>query len=398
MFLGQTGQEFPDLGLGHIHGAHSSENLAKIKAFDCQKGQGRQHSYPMGKRLGILTSGGDCAGLNAVLRGAVLAAHHLHGWEVWGIEQGTHGLLVDPPEVRLLTPKDCDSRMLRQGGTILGTTNKGNPFAYPMEEGRLVDRSEEIIARWRKLGLDALIGVGGDGSLAILRKLTQQGGIPFIGIPKTIDNDLGHTEFAVGHSTAVEVATAALDNLQPTAASHGRLMILEVMGRDAGHIALSAGIAGGADAILIPEIPVTLECLAKGLARLKERGFALIVVAEACRPLDLGDLPAGPGRIGASLVEALGQKTGWEARAVVLGHLQRGGQPGALDRIIGQLFGVKAVELAAQGQFDRMVAWSGRTVISVPLADAIARYHAVEPHGHLVQMARGLGILFGDEV
>ncbi len=190
------------------------------------------------KRIGILTSGGDCSGLNAVIRAVVNCAVDTYGWEVLGIRQATLGLMTRPP--------------LTAGGTMLGTTNKGDPFAFPMADGSVSDRSEEIIAGYHELGLDALIGIGGDGSLAILRRLAQQGGINLVGIPKTIDNDIGVTEHAIGFDTAVNIATEALDRLHFTAASHSRVMILEVMGRDAGHIAISAGIAGGANVILIP--------------------------------------------------------------------------------------------------------------------------------------------------
>ncbi|MEX2409157.1 MAG: 6-phosphofructokinase, partial [Rhodovibrionaceae bacterium] len=184
----------------------------------------------MTKRLGILTSGGDCAGLNAVLRAVVLRAHHGYGWQVLGIHQGTAGLLARPARAEALAPEIFSGQVLRQAGTILGTTNKGDPFAYAMPDGDLRDRSEEAIEGYRQLELDALIGVGGDGSMAILRRLAQQGGLNFVGIPKTIDNDLGHTEVAIGHATALGVATDALDHLQPTAASHSRVMVLEVMG------------------------------------------------------------------------------------------------------------------------------------------------------------------------
>ncbi len=207
----------------------------------------------MPKRIGILTSGGDCAGLNAVLRAVTLRAIQGYGWEVYGISHGTQGLLRRPIDYQKLELKSFEGSILRLGGTILGTTNKGNPIAYPMEDGTLKDRSAEFAEGCQMLGLEAMIGVGGDGSLHILRKLMEKSKIPFVAIPKTIDNDLGITERSIGFTTAVDVATEALDRLQPTAASHDRVMILEVMGRDAGHIALAAGIAGGADIIIIPE-------------------------------------------------------------------------------------------------------------------------------------------------
>lgn len=213
----------------------------------------------MTKRIGILTSGGDCAGLNAVIRAVTFAAHNQYNWEVIGIKQGTMGLLAKPYQVEKLSPENWPDHLLRVGGTFLGTTNRGNPFEFPMEDGSVKDRSDEIVQAVKDLKLDAVIGIGGDGSLKILSQLFQKAGVNLIGIPKTIDNDIGETENAVGYRTAVDIATDALDCLQPTAASHDRIMILEVMGRDAGHIALSAGIAGGADVILIPEIPYQID-------------------------------------------------------------------------------------------------------------------------------------------
>src|SRR6056297_2237962 len=213
------------------------------------------------KRIGILTSGGDCAGLNAVIR-AVVARAAQFGWTVIGIEQGTVGLLSRPLRYRVLEAEAFSGNILRQGGTILGTTNKGNPFAYPMDDGTTKDRSAEIVGGAKELGLDAIICIGGDGSFAILNKLFKGSGVEIVGIPKTIDNDVGLTEIAVGFDTAVHVATEALDRLQPTAASHARVMVLEVMGRDAGHIALNAGIAGGADVILLPEIGYSVDSVA----------------------------------------------------------------------------------------------------------------------------------------
>lgn len=356
-------------------------------------------------RLGLLTSGGDCAGLNAVLRAVVHRAVEGYGWTVIGIEQGTHGLMERPPRAREMTLDIFDGTLMRQGGTILGTTNKGDPFAYPMDDGTVKDRSDEVIEGFRKLELDALIGVGGDGSQAILRRLAQQGGFGLVTIPKTIDNDVAETEIAVGHDTAVAVVTEALDRLQPTAASHNRVMVLEVMGRDAGHIALVAGIAGGADVILIPEIPWSLECVARQIEKVRERGrnFSLVVVAEAIRT-ESGEsiLQSDPGEkkryggvahyVGKRIVEA----TGSEVRVTVLGHVQRGGSPDARDRLIASAFGVHAVDLVAEGKFDRMVGWRARQVIDVPIEDAIRHPHAVDPEGPVVRTARGLGICLGD--
>ncbi|MEJ0063824.1 MAG: ATP-dependent 6-phosphofructokinase [Alphaproteobacteria bacterium] len=356
------------------------------------------------KRIGILTSGGDCAGLNAVIRAVVLHAATL-GWEVVGILDGTHGLLIDPPGIRPLSVADVDTIMLRLGGTVLGTTNKGDPFAYPMPDGTLKDRSNEIIDGIKKLGIDAVIGIGGDGSLAILRRLAQQGGFSLIGVPKTIDNDLGMTETSIGFDTAVAIATEALDRLQPTAASHDRVMVLEVMGRDAGHIALAAGIAGGADVILIPEIPYDIRKVATHITQLRDQGrnFALMVVSEAVKTVDGGNLTKNfhggqkrLGGIGTYIAEQISEMSNAETRVTTLGHVQRGGQPSAQDRLLASAFGVHAVELLKEGKSDRMVAWQNRKVVDVAITDAIKQYQNVQQDGTLMLTARGLGICFGD--
>jgi ATP-dependent phosphofructokinase / diphosphate-dependent phosphofructokinase len=357
------------------------------------------------KTIGILTSGGDCAGLNAVIRAVVSRAILGYGWRVFGIKQGTQGLLKRPVDYQELDLGVASCNVLRLGGTILGTTNKGDPFDFPMSDGTRKDRSAEIIEGLALLGIDALIGVGGDGSLTILRRLAQQGGINFVGIPKTIDNDVGATEASIGYDTAVAVATEALDRLQPTAASHDRVMILEVMGRDAGHIALAAGIAGGADIILIPEIPYRMDAVAAHIDRVRrsDRNFALVVVAEAVadrtgqtiRRQHLGGATTHGG-IGQILGHAIAELTGAETRVTVLGHVQRGSQPDWDDRILGSAFGVHAVDLIADGKFDRMLTWQNRRVVDVPLADAIARPQLVDLDGSLVRTARGLGICLGD--
>lgn len=356
------------------------------------------------KRIGILTSGGDCAGLNAAIR-AVVHRADLLGWETVGILDGTAGLLRDPPEYRILKPNEFDGNVMRMGGTILGTTNKGNPFAFPMADGSTKDLSGKIIDGFKSLGIDAVIGIGGDGSFAILNKLAAKGKINMVGIPKTIDNDIGMTETSIGFDTAVAVATEALDRLQPTAASHDRVMILEVMGRDAGHIALSAGISGGADVILIPEVKYSVEGVAKKIMQVKESGrnFALIVVSEAVKT------PSGEkfevtyhggekryGGIGQYLSDKIAQTTGFETRVTILGHVQRGSSPTYNDRLLASAFGVKAVDLIKEGKFGRMVAWSNRQVIDVAIEDAIAAYQEVDLNGTLVQTARALGISLGD--
>ncbi len=356
------------------------------------------------RRIGILTSGGDCAGLNAVIRAVVHHATNTYSWNVLGIRQATHGLMARPPQALDLSPDKVDP-YLTAGGTFLGTTNKGNPFAFPMPDGTLRDRSEDIIEGYHSLKLDALIGIGGDGSLAILQKLAQQGNMKLVGIPKTIDNDVGVTEMSIGFDSAVSIATEALDRLHFTAASHSRVMIVEVMGRDAGHIAICAGIAGGADVILIPEIPYTVDGICHAIKKRQEQGknYCLIVVAEAVRTEDGLPITISSefeqcrfGGIGQYLSEQICGRIGAETRVTVLGHTQRGGTPSSLDRLIGATFGVAAVDLIAQEQYDRVVTWQNRQVGSVPISEAIAKYAAVNPQGTLVRTARGLGIYLGD--
>jgi 6-phosphofructokinase 1 len=355
------------------------------------------------KRVGILTSGGDCGGLNAVIRAVVRRARD-YDMEIYGIKGATQGLMNRPVEAELLDIKKV-SGILRYGGTILGTVNKGNPFAYPMPDGSICDRSEEVIEGYHKLGLDALIGIGGDGSLAILRRLAQQGNMNLVAVPKTIDNDLGTTENSIGFNTAVSVAVEALDRLTYTAISHSRVMILEVMGRDAGHIAVSSGIAGGAHVVLIPEIPYSLDEVCDRLMNRALRGFnfSTMVVAEAVKT-PAGESVKYTNSLGQSLYGGIGQylgdqistRTGMESRVTILGHVQRGSTPSPLDRILGAAFGVAAVDLIAEKQYDRMVAWVNREVINVPIAEAIAKYSAVDIHGTLVRTAIGLGTYVGE--
>ena len=354
----------------------------------------------MSKKIAILTSGGDCAGLNAVMSAIVKRASALD-WEVIGLENGTAGLLEEPYAIRTLTPDDFDGFVLRRGGTILGTTNSKNPFKYPMPDGSVKDRSDELIAALKDLEIEAVIGIGGDGSFAILDKLTKQGDISFIGVPKTIDNDLSLTDLSVGFDTAVEVATEALDRLQPTAASHDRVMILEVMGRDAGHIALAAGIAGGADVILLPEIPYTIENVAKKIKAVKDSGrnFALMIVSEAVKTGAGEKVEVAKGRyggIGEYLAPKIADATGFETRVTVLGHVQRGGSPTWNDRFLAQALGVHAVDLVNEGKFGRMVAWQNRAVVDVAIEDAINECRIVRVNGTQVHTARSVGISFGD--
>jgi 6-phosphofructokinase 1 len=357
-------------------------------------------------RLGILTSGGDCAGLNAAIRAVVHRAIYSYGWTVHGIKNGTLGLMNRPIECQELTLDLLSGNLLRMGGTMLGTTNKGDPFAFPMPDGSLKDRSGEFIEGFHMVGLDALIVIGGDGSLKILDKLCKQGGLPMVGIPKTIDNDVHQTEFAIGFSTAVNVVVDALDRLQPTAASHHRVMILEVMGRDAGHIALSGGIAGGADVILIPEIPYSLDGIIRKIEEVRSEGrnHALVVVAEGCKTEGGESLTVAwsgaqsrYGGIGHYLSERISEKTNIETRVTVLGHVQRGGQPSSRDRLLASSFGVHAVDLVAKGKFNRMVAWQDRGVLDVPIAKVVGGARCVDPAGAIVHTARGLGIYVGED-
>ena len=298
----------------------------------------------MVKKIGILTSGGDCGGLNAVVRAATLRAINKYQWKVFGIRDGTLGLLKNPLDVLELTTKHFDGNLMRMGGTFLGTNNKGNAS------------EEKVLEGFKKLELDALIGIGGDGSMKILQKLTQKGGINFVGIPKTIDNDVKDNDLSIGYDTAVDVATNALDMLQPTAASHRRAMILEVMGRDAGHIALNSGIAGGADVILIPEIPYSLKKIADHIDNIRTQGrnHALIVVAEAVKKEDgskatikFVDGQVRLGGIGSYLGDEIYKLTDAETRVTVLGHVHRVAQPTHRDRLIASAFGVYAVDLIA---------------------------------------------------
>jgi len=355
----------------------------------------------MTKRIGILTSGGDCGGLNAAIRAVALRAHHGYGWTTVGLRNGTLGLLERPVDAVELDPDRLDAAVARQGGTFLGSTNRGDPFAFPMPDGGKKDRSGEMVAGLKGLALDGLIGIGGDGSLDILRRLLAPTGLAFIGVPKTIDNDVANTERAVGYSTAVAIATEALDRLQPTGASHERVMVLEVMGRDAGHIAIAAGIAGGADVVLIPEVRWSLERVTGHIAaiRAEVRPSALVVVAEAAGQSDeaidaAADAP--DHGVGEWLAKRLAKATGAEARATVLGHVQRGAMPTAEDRLLASALGVRAVDVLADGKRDRMVAWWNRQVIDVPLEKVVGRSRTVDPGGALIRTARALGICLGD--
>lgn len=353
------------------------------------------------RRLGVLTSGGDCAGLNAVIRAVTVHAIQHYGLQVFGIHDGTLGLMERPLRYRELRLDSLDERALREGGTVLGTTNKGDPFRFPMPDGSFRDRSGDFAEGVRELGLDALIVIGGDGSMRIVSRLCAVAGIGMVGVPKTIDNDVHGTEYAVGFATAINVVVDALDRLQPTAASHHRVMILETMGRDAGHIALNGGIAGGADVILIPELSWTLDGIAGRIREVLAQGrrHALVVVAEGARTEDGRLLTSGAagnyGGIGHHLAEAIAQNTGAETRVTILGHVQRGGTPSPRDRLVASAFGVRAVQLAVEGRFGHMVAWQDRGVTEVPLAQVTVGARAVAADDPMIQAARGLGIYVG---
>lgn len=357
------------------------------------------------KRIGILTSGGDCAGLNAAIRAVVKRAIHGYGVEVIGICDSTDGLLARPIRTVPLTLKVFSGQVLRSGGTMLGTINKGNPFAYVATDGSISDRSDEVVDALEELDLDGLIAIGGDGSLNILHQIMAKAELPFIGIPKTIDNDVPMTDFAIGFHTAVGVVAEALDGLQPTAASHHRVMILETMGRDTGHLALSAGIAGGADVILIPEIPYSIEKIKAKFEDVfleEQRRHALVVCAEAVRPVD-GTVTQSDetgrmlyGGVGHLLGQELRDQTGAETRVTVLGHVQRGGQPSSFDRVLASSFGVHAVDLMMQGESGRMLSWWDGGIRDVPLVDVVGKQRQVNLNGARVRTARGLGICMGD--
>lgn len=361
----------------------------------------------MSKTLAILTGGGDCPGLNAVIRGVVRTAVRRHGWRVIGIEDGFDGLIGDV-RWRELT-LDSVRGILPRGGTILGTSNRGNPFSYPVErhgETRLEDVSDLVLETFLQLQADVLIAVGGDGTLKIAQGLFEKG-LPVVGVPKTIDNDLRATDITFGYRTAVGIVTEALDRLHTTAESHHRIMVVEVMGRDAGWIALESGIAGSADAILIPEIPYSIERLCIALRERRERGsrFSIVVVAEGAHALN-GDKVVqksaeenlGVERLGGvahQVATQLSRSLDMETRVVILGHLQRGGSPSPYDRILATRFGVKAVELIEQEKFGHMVALRGQSVVDVEIASAIAQLNRVDPDGELIATAEALGIMVG---
>ncbi len=360
-------------------------------------------------RIGITTGGGDCPGLNAVIRAAVKTAVGRYGWEVVGIEDGLEGL-VKPNKLVTLSPAAVRD-ILPVGGTILGSTNRGNPFRYPVERDGAIteeDISDDMLERIRQLGIDGMIFVGGDGTQAIAQGFADKG-LNVIGVPKTIDNDLAATDYTFGFDTAVNVAMEALDRLRTTGRSHDRVMVLELMGRHAGWIAAHAGIAGDADVILIPEIPYDPDVVAEFIRHRQRAGIshAIVVVAEGASPRD-GTAEyveeGGAGRVarlggaGDRFVHLLQDRGEFEARVTVLGHIQRGGTPSHFDRVLGTRFGVHAIELANRGAWGRMVCLRGTEVGDVPIPEAIGHLKQVDPLGTLVDAGRAVGICFGDEL
>lgn len=362
------------------------------------------------KKVLVLTGGGDCPGLNAVIRGIAKRARKEKNWEVHGSIEAFNGVLNEPQEIIKLTAKRTAGIHIK-GGTILKTTNKGNPinFPQPQPDGtvKFVDRSDELVKKLKALKFDAVINIGGDGSQRISKTLFDKG-IPIIGVPKTIDNDLSATDVTFGFQTAVQIATDSFDKLVTTAESHHRVMIMEVMGRDAGWIALHTAIAGGAEVCLIPEIPYDIHKIVKriNLRYKKGRGFVNIVIAEGAKPKE-GTITKSAGEKGSEHVRLGGvayqlskqlKEAGCKAeiRETVLGHVQRGGSPLAFDRVLASLFGVKAFELVLEKKFGQMVAFRNNGFESVTLEEATREYHVVHKDAYLVKAAKGLNISFGD--
>jgi len=359
------------------------------------------------KRIGLLTGGGDCPGLNAVIRAVVNTAINEYGWEVLGIEDGFEGL-IQPGKVRPLTLADVRD-ILARGGTILGTTNRADPFHYEVEvdgEVKVFDVSDDVVRHAQVLGIDALVVIGGDGSLRIAHEIMQKG-LKVVGVPKTIDSDLQGTVITFGFDTAVNTAMDALDKLRTTAESHHRVIILEVMGRDAGWIALKAGIAGGAEVILIPEIPYDIEVITGKITRRNQSGskFSIVVVAEGARPAggeaiyqaerEIGGVKR-LGGIGEALAAQLKQRCDVEVRVTVLGHLQRGGSPTAFDRLLASRFGSMAVHIIAEGKLGHMVALQDECIIAVPIAQAVAQQKFVPLESDILLTAFGLDVCLGN--
>lgn len=362
------------------------------------------------RRIAINTGGGDAPGLNAVIRSVALSALN-RGWEVIGIRRGYEGMLEGAPDSLINLDRKAVRGIMHLGGTILGTTNRGDPFHYPvMRDGQKVptDVSGRVVSRFAELGIDALVALGGDGSMRIARALMERGLPRVIGVPKTIDNDLRGTNITFGFTTAVEITTDALDRLHSTAQAHRRVMVVEVMGRHAGWIALHAGIAGGADVILIPEVPYILERVYEKIQERYRNGsdFAIVVVSEGAKEAgsdqvyklgkDAFKEHAVLGGIGERLARQIEAATGCESRSVVLGHLQRGGTPVGYDRLLAQRMGCAAVRYLAETDESGLVAEVAGEIQLIPLENVVGGIRGVDPHGDTVTTGRDLGICFGD--
>ncbi len=344
----------------------------------------------MSRHVGILTGGGDAPGLNAVIRAVVKYGVGQKGWLLTGVEDAFDGLIARPMRLRRLVPRSCGG-LLQRGGTILGTTNRGDPFAW--KDGK--NHAHDVRVELDRLGMEGLIVIGGDGTMRIADRLMREEGVPVIGVPKTIDNDLGATDQTFGFQSAVDCVADALDRLHTTAESHDRCIVVEVMGRDAGFIAMHGGIAGGADVILIPEIPWDLARLRGKLEQRRNIGrpFSLIVVSESAHPIGVADAKAGAGQL---VVNALREaEPELDIRLTVLGHLQRGGSPDAVDRVLATRFGCCAVDLACADRWGQMVALRDGHVLGVPLADAVRSNRIVDIHGELIATARAVGVELG---
>jgi ATP-dependent phosphofructokinase / diphosphate-dependent phosphofructokinase len=358
-------------------------------------------------RIAILTGGGDCPGINAVIRAVAKKAILEHGLEVIGIEDGYDGAILN--HIRKLHFRDV-SGIITQGGTILGTSNTANPYRYAVKKNgglEFKDVSRETAANLKKLEIDCLVCIGGDGTLSIANDLNRDG-IPIVGVPKTIDNDLKGTEITFGFDSAVAVATEAIDRLHSTAQSHHRVMVVEVMGRNAGWIALHAGVAGGGDIILIPEIPYKMDIIAEKVKERSRSGkrFSIIVVSEGARSEE-GNIvvqrvvkestdPIRYGGVGFVLGNRIEELTGIETRTVVLGHLQRGGTPTPFDRVLATRLGTRAVEMIVDGHFDCMVGMQRNELVEVPLIEVAGGQRKVAPDDPLISVARSVGTSFGD--
>jgi 6-phosphofructokinase 1 len=355
------------------------------------------------KKIAITTGGGDAPGLNAVIRAAALSALNL-GWEVYGVRRGYAGLLGEDEIVPLT--RESVRGITHLGGTILGTTNRGNPFSWStrQDDGSVkgIDRSDEVVGSFRKHGFDALIAIGGDGSLRIAHALSKKG-IPIVGVPKTIDNDIPGTPLSFGFLTAVFVATDAIDRLHSTAQAHERVMVVEVMGRNTGWIATFAGLAGTADVILIPEIPYTIDRVCAKVEERERMGrhFTIIVAAEGAYPVGGAPVFQDPdtqrlGGIGDVLAQQVTAITGKETRALALRHLQRGGSPISYDRIIALRFGAAAIKCVKEGEFGYMVALDPPDILTIPLEEAVKEPKRVPLDGDVIATARALGVSFGN--